>query len=352
MLPRAGGSCKRRSLVLGCAPVKIADRKALVRIGLGLGIFTVGGWAAGCFMCRCGGTGQRVLGSAPIPPENLRTHVQVLAGEVGERNVYNPTALARAADYIEQQWRTQGYEIVRYTYRVSDTDCANIEVTRRGTSRSNEIVLVGAHYDSVLGSPGANDNASGVAAMLELSRFFAHYGTARTIRFVAFVNEEPPFFETERMGSRVYAKMARARGDDIRAMLSLETMGYYSDARRSQHYPAIFSLFYSDRGNFIAFVSDFSSRQSLLQAVAAFRAHSDFPVECVATSRRIVGIGWSDHGSFWLNGYPALMVTDTAVFRYPYYHTVEDTPDKVNYDALARVTEGLCGVVTSLAASD
>lgn len=165
------------------------------------------------------------------------------------------------------------------------------------------------------------------------------------------MNEEPPFFETAEMGSRVYAKMARERGD-VRAMLSLETMGCYSDKPGSQHYPPLFRWFYPDRGNFIAFVSDLRSRSLLQRAVAVFRANTDFPVECCATFAAVQGVDWSDHGSFWREGYRAFMVTDTAPYRYPHYHTEDDTPDKVNCEALARVTEGLCGVVATLASGD
>jgi hypothetical protein len=166
---------------------------------------------------------------------------------------------------------------------------------------------------------------------------------------VAFVNEEPPFFPFGEMGSRVYARAARARGDDIRAMLSLETIGYYSDEPGSQRYPPFFRWFYPDRGNFIGFVANFSSRALMRNAVAAFRAASDFPVEHVATFGWIPGVDWSDHRSFWQQDYPAIMVTDTALYRYPYYHSAQDTPDKVDYERLARVTEGLRAVVRALA---
>jgi hypothetical protein len=346
------GASAERVVIYCCHRLKIVNRKALVRIGAGLVTLVLIGWIAGRFMCHCGGMSSKILSRAAVSAQNLHSHIECLADKLGEHNVFNFEKLQAAADYIEQQWRTQGYAVVRHSYRAAGLDCANLEATRRGTRLPSEIVLVGAHYDSVDGSPGANDNGSGVAAMLELSRFFADRDSPRTIRFVAFVNEEPPFFETEQMGSRVYAKEARARGDDIRAMLSLETMGFYSNAPGSQHYPSFFRLFYPDRGNFIGFISDFSSRPLLNRVAAAFRAHSDFPAECVSTSRRIVGISWSDHASFWREGYRALMVTDTAPFRYPYYHTAQDTAEKVDCEALARVTEGLCGVVAVLAEPD
>src|SRR5207245_1069215 len=188
--------------------------------------------------------------------------------------------------------------------------------TRRGREHPDDIILIGAHYDSVIGSPGANDNATGIAALLELSRLAAATDLGKTVRFVAFVNEEPPQFQTALMGSRVYARQARARGDRIRAMLSLETLGYYSEAPGSQAFPfpsALYRLFYPDRGNFILFVSNFGSRPLLRQAVDSFRAQSDFPVEAIATFEWVPGGDWSDHGSFWAQGCPARMVTDTAL---------------------------------------
>ncbi|MBI1958107.1 MAG: M28 family peptidase [Candidatus Rokubacteria bacterium] len=286
----------------------------------------------------------------PIASDTLRSHVRTLAGEIGERNVFRPQALQAAADFIAREWRDQGYRVTSQTYELHGIPCANLEVTRAGVRKPEEIILVGAHYDTVIGSPGANDNASGVTALLEMSRCLTDEEPERTIRFVAFVNEEPPFFSTPQMGSDVYARAARSRGDDIRLMMSLETIGYYRDEPGSQHYPPLFGLFYPDRGNFIAFIANLRSRYLLRQVVQAFRAHSDFPVEGLATVRLIPGVAWSDHLSFWRQGYRALMVTDTAFYRYPHYHMAQDTPDKLTYDALARVTAGLSRTVAALAA--
>jgi len=277
----------------------------------------------------------------------LRAHVETLADSIGERNLAHFSALTEAADYIEQIWRNQGYIVRRHEHEIRSKKVANLEITRQG--RSPEIVVVGAHYDSVFGSPGANDNGSGVAAMLELSGYLAKEQPQRTIRFVAFVNEEPPFFKTEAMGSRRYVKMARARGDVIRAMLCLETIGYYRDEPNSQRYPPPLGLFYPDTGNFIGFVSNLRSRALLGRVVAAFRAASDFPAERVATFGWIPGVDWSDHWSFWREGIPAVMITDTALYRYPYYHTAEDKPDKVDYERLSQVVQGLTAVVRALA---
>lgn len=278
----------------------------------------------------------------------LKGHIQRLAGDIGERHVFRPHALAAAADFIGACWRDQGYQVVPQEYEVRGVRCLNLEATRRGTSRPDQIVLVGAHYDTVAGSPGANDNASGVAAMLELSRLFASIAPAMTVRFVAFVNEEWPFFRTRRQGSMVYAAAARARNDDIRLMLSLETLGYYRTESGSQRYPPLFRLFYPDRGDFLALVSNLRSRPAMQQLARAYRAVSDYPLEHVATLAVVPGVSWSDHRSFWKHGYRAVMVTDTAFYRYPHYHAAEDTPDKLTYAAFAAATEGLFRALVSI----
>jgi len=287
-----------------------------------------------------------------VSTERLRRHVQVLGGDIGERNIWQPQALRRAEEYIRRVWREQGHAVAAQTYALDNDTWANMEIAFPGADLISQIVLVGAHYDSVRGSPGANDNATGVATLLELGRCLAGYKLRRTVRLVAFVNEEPPLFWTRDMGSDVYARAARARGDDIRAMISVETIGYYSDAPGSQRYPPVLGWFYPDRADFIAFISNVSSRELLKRAVEAFRVASDFPLESLAAPAFVPGVGWSDQLSFWFAGYPGIMVTDTALYRYPWYHTPQDTPDKIDYERFARVTQGLCGTVAALADAD
>jgi Zn-dependent M28 family amino/carboxypeptidase len=281
--------------------------------------------------------------------ERLSQHVRALSETIGERNIYCPVALTDTADYIEREWHAMGYEVQRQTYELDGVPWSNLEITRPGTRRPGEILLIGAHYDTVIGSPGANDNGSGVAAILEMARHFKKVETDRTVRFVAFVNEEAPFYLSGKMGSMVYAKAARERGDDIQLMLSLETIGYYSEQPGSQHYPPLFKSFYPDRGNFIAFVSNLRSRAILKRFTTAFRQHSQFPAERLATFSWVPGVAWSDHASFWRYGYRALMVTDTAFYRYRHYHMPTDKADELDYDAMAAVTEGLERAVISLA---
>lgn len=283
--------------------------------------------------------------------KTLRDDVLQLATGIGERNVHEYANLVKAAQYIEQSLAKCGYTVTRHGYRVRGRECWNVVAERKGQTRPNEIIVVGAHYDSVVGSPGANDNISGVAGVLALAGSFSKKPTARTLRFVAFTNEEPPYFHTDLMGSRVYARHCKKAGDNIVGMLCLETIGYFSDEEDSQHYPLPFSLYYPSIGNFIGFVANVDSASLVKNVVKSFRRHAKFPSEGCALPEQITGVGWSDHWSFWQEGYQALMVTDTAPFRYPYYHRKEDTPDKLDYERMARVVAGMQRVIEEFAAA-
>lgn len=281
--------------------------------------------------------------------DELKADVQELSGNIGERNLSRYPQLNAAAEFIEKSFRQTGLQSRRDSYDVNGLASHNIEVEIRGASP--EIVLVGAHYDSVFGAPGANDNGSGVAALLALARRFAGKHTHHTLRFVAFVNEEPPNFQTPQMGSLVYAGRCKARGDRIAAMISLETIGYFSDAPRSQTYPvAALGAFYPKVGNFIGIVGDVRSRWLVRRAIAEFRSDGKIPVEGAALPSFIAGVGWSDQWSFWQHGYPGIMITDTALFRYPHYHEATDTPDKLDYDRFALVVSSADKLIESLAA--
>jgi hypothetical protein len=305
--------------------------------------------------------GKNILKAAPLSPdevtlrEELRSDVQKLAGDIGERNMWHYPQLNAAADFIENSVSRAGLRPRRDTYEIRGQACHNIETEIAGASP--EIILIGAHYDSVFGSPGANDNGSGVAAMLALARRFANRQPERrltqtpykTLRFVAFVNEEPPYFLSGEMGSLVYARRCKERGEKISAMISLETIGYFSDAPNSQIYPSrALGAFYPKVGNFIGFVSNVHSRTLLRRAIALFREHAKIPSEGAALPWFIPGVSWSDQWSFWKNGYPGIMVTDTAPFRYPYYHSADDTPDKLDYDRFALVVSGMEKVIENL----
>ncbi|MCW5550568.1 MAG: M28 family peptidase [Verrucomicrobiae bacterium] len=280
----------------------------------------------------------------------LRQHVEKLAGEIGERNVYLPKKLTAAADYIESTLSAAGHTVARQSYPAGGESCDNLEVEVLGSVWPDEIVVIGAHYDSVVGSPGADDNASGVAALLALAHRPELQKPGRTLRFVAFVNEEPPFFQTEQMGSLVYARRCRERGERIVAMLSLESLGYYQAAEGSQKYPFPIGVFYPSRGDFVAFVGRTKDRALVRRCVKQFREQAQFPSEGGALPGALPGIGWSDHWAFWQVDYPAVMATDTAPFRSRHYHTDNDTPDKLDYDRFARVIDGLASVIEDLVA--
>src|SRR5713101_1359322 len=278
--------------------------------------------------------------AGPLPPlshdasllaERLRRHVAELAKS--ERN----SDLERPARYIGN---ALGAKAQSQYFESGGRRVRNIEV-------GSGAIVVGAHYDTVPGSPGADDNASGVAVLIELAGLLATQGLP--IRFVAFANEEMPYFLTEEMGSSAWAKRARERGEPVRAMFSLEMLGCYRDAPGSQRYPAPLGLFYPDRGDFIAFVGDLGARDLVRSSVLSFRKNAQFPSEGVAAPAFIPGVSWSDHWSFRKHGYPAIMVTDTAFYRYPHYHLPSDTPEKLDYERMARVTLGLAAMLRDLA---
>ena len=279
----------------------------------------------------------------------LERDVRVFADEIGPRHVEAPQGLEESVEFLEDELQQVGYDPKRQTFEVQGVDCHNVEVEIEGSEHPDEIVIFGAHYDSFLDTPAANDNASGVAANLHLARYFADADPERTLRFVFFVNEEPPWFQTEKMGSYQYAKRSDERGEDIVAMVSLETIGYYSDEPGSQEYPVgMLSWMYGDQGNFIAIVGNVASRSVLREATGAFRDTAVVPSESAALPGFTPGVGWSDHWAFWQFDFPGIMFTDTALFRYPYYHTAQDTAEKLDYETMARVVEGVEGVVEAL----
>ena len=334
--------------------LKIITRKALIRLSL-FAVVTAAILALG-YKTMVTMPGKSYEGPLPklsqgqeILRDELHRDVQELAEGIGQRNVWNYEQLNEAVDFIESSLAEVGYKVRRQSFTAQKETCYNLEVEIIGAVKPEEIIIIGAHYDSVFGTVGANDNGSGVAAVLSLARRFRDKKVDRTLRFVLFVNEEPPFFQTESMGSLVYAKSCRKKSENIVGMLSLETIGYYTDKPKSQQYPFPFSMFYPSTGNFIGFVSNVSSRQLLKQVIQTFRENCKFPSEGGAVPEFVPGIGWSDHWAFWKQGYPAVMVTDTAPFRYPYYHGPQDTPDKINYERLAVVVSGLEIVVGKLA---
>ncbi len=326
------------------------SRAAILRLLILAAIFLVLG---GCMFWM---PGKSFEGTLPALTEQestwrdaLRQDVEHLAVTIGERNVYRPQALTDAADYISRSFEEMGYAVERQNYEVSVQKCSNLIAELPGRAEPGSIVLIGAHYDSVMGCAGADDNASAVAVVLALARECAGKPMRQTVRFVAFVNEEPPFFQTDSMGSRVYAKRCKERGDKITAMIALDGLGFYTDQPDSQDYPIPVGAFYPKQGNFIGFLGNVSSASITRQAIGTFRKHARLPSEGAAVPGFIAGVGWSDHWSFWQEGYDAILVTDTLPFRYEHYHTPQDTADQLDYDRMARAAVGLHAVLVELA---
>lgn len=274
----------------------------------------------------------------------MRKHVTTIA--TTEHNVDHFPEMETAAQYLEKILSGYGYTVKRQNFESKAGKVRNLEVSLRSKHQQqpgHSMVVVGAHYDSAEGTPGANDNGSGTAALLELARLLKDLdGSLESeLVLVLYANEEPPYFKTEQMGSRVHAAEMKARGKNIVAMISLETIGHYSDKDGSQQYPFPFSLLYPSKGNFIGFVGEAGSRPLIRHLIGLFRKHGSFPSEGIAAPGFIPGIDWSDHWAYTQEGYPALMLTDTAPNRYTHYHTPEDTVDKIDFSRMARVVKGV-----------
>ncbi|PIV39709.1 MAG: aminopeptidase [Candidatus Omnitrophica bacterium CG02_land_8_20_14_3_00__42_8] len=276
-------------------------------------------------------------------PEKLKRHVVKLSNEIGDRNISNYENLKKTADYIVVQFLSYGYNVTFQKYSVAGKEVKNIIALKTGSRFPNEIILLGAHYDSCF-NPGADDNASGISGLLELARMIANKKVDRTIEFIAFVNEEPPFFKTEVMGSRIYAKECKAENKNIRAIIVFDLIGFYSNKPFSQRYPVILGLFFPNKGNFIGVFGNFKSRYLARQITRIFKNNSSFPIASIALDF-IPGIDFSDHWSFWKEGYPAVMISDTAFLRHKNYHKNTDTWEKLNYKDMACVIEGIYGVL-------
>jgi Zn-dependent M28 family amino/carboxypeptidase len=279
---------------------------------------------------------------------SLRSDVSYLADTVGPRNPAHPASLHRAAEWIRARWTAQGYTVRDQTFLVNGTECTNLEIEIPGRTRPSEIVLLSAQYDTWTDSPGANNNGSGMAVLLQLSELLRSHQPDRTLRLVAFTTQEPPYDNTESMGSLRYARRSRERGEDIWVMMSMDAIGIYKHEPGSQKLPFPFSLFYPSRGDFLGFITDFGSRSLVVAATRGFRKGSAFPIEAGSVPRWVPGARWSDHNSFWRLGYRAIQITDTGAFRSASHTTPEDTIEKIDFGALARITLGMYGSLVEL----
>ncbi len=330
----------------------MAARMSLLTILLLLAAVAGLGYGALHYMTAVPGTPHRGA-LAPLTADEtalaaaLKQHIAVIAAR--EHNVARYDELEKVARYLETTLESYGNAVGRQEFVADGKPVRNIDVTIEPPAgiADPEVVVVGAHYDSARGTPGANDNATGAAAVIELARLLGDLkGTSgKRIRLVLFVNEEPPYFMTEAMGSLHYARALSARHERVVAMYSLETIGFYSSAPGSQGYPAPFGLMFPDRGDFVAFVGMLGSRPLLQETMRSFRSHTPFPTIGGVAPRAVPGIAWSDHWAFAEHGFQAVMITDTALFRYPHYHQPTDTPDKIDTEKLARVVKGIERVV-------
>ncbi len=276
----------------------------------------------------------------------LQTHVRYLAGEIGERNSICYAGLEAARLYIEQALGRAGYEIRHDTYEVAGRTYRNVFAESRGSG--DTVAVIGAHYDTAPGTPGADDNASGVAVLLELARLLRDFAPTPTLRWIAFTLEGPPYYWTPLMGSRIHARKCRERRERMVGMISLEMTGYYRDLPGSQSHPLPFmNRIYPDRGNFIAVAGNSPSRRLAKQVAGHMSEAGVIPVEWAA-SPMVPGAGLSDNWSFWKEGYPALMITDTAFFRNPNYHSASDLPETLDYPRMAAVAIALERAIRNL----
>ena len=270
--------------------------------------------------------------------DNLYSHVKSLAVDIGERHMWREGTLDLAAGYIESSFRKSGYIPSRQTFAAYDKEVCNIIAEKPGQGAK---MVIGAHYDTVPGSPGADDNASAVAGLLELARLFASSQASRPIVFAAYVNEESPCYGSAKMGSMVHAKSLRDGGVDVALMISLEMIGYFSEDI-VQRYPLPgMGLIYPSRGDFLAFTTNFRSAWPTLKLARGVRANCAVNARTLVAPEQIGGINRSDNYSFWVHGYPAVMATDTANFRNPNFHQETDTIETLNFDAMAEVVAGL-----------
>lgn len=289
---------------------------------------------------------RRTTGEAD--PVRLRRHVEVLSRDFTPRTYADTQNMARCRSYLEDAFRASGARVTEQVYRVSGIPCANIVALIPG--KSAERVVVGAHYDAVGTTPGADDNASGVAGLLELARLLQGTTPARTIELVAYCTEEPPCFGGELMGSYRHAQaLSRAR-IPIRAMIALEMIGFFSDEPGSQTYPfPALRLFYPSRGHFIGVVADMRQWRLVRRIKRSMKSVKALPVYSVTVPDAIPGIDYSDHRSYWEFGFPAVMVTDTAFYRNVNYHTPRDTADRLDYARMGLTVDAVREAVCDLA---
>jgi Zn-dependent M28 family amino/carboxypeptidase len=277
----------------------------------------------------------------------LREVVTVLARRIGVRSYREAGKLEEAAQYISGQFTSFGYQVTRQPFYFFGNTYCNVIAERTGVASPETILVVGAHYDTVRTTPGADDNASGVAGLLALARMLATTQVSRTVRFAAFSLEEPPAHRTDSMGSYHYARSLKAKHEKLEGMICLEMIGYFRDEADSQRYPFPLSPSkFPKTGNYIAMVGNLRSRSFTRDIAQKFQSAVDLRVVTLNAPAIVFGIDFSDHWAFARFGYKALMVTDTAFYRNPHYHEPTDLPETLDYERMAKVVEGLAAAAS------
>lgn len=285
--------------------------------------------------------------AAAVDPQRLETHVRMLSETLSPRDAGHPENLDRVAAYIGQAFALAGGRVREQPYQIGRTTYRNV-IARLGPDSKDRIV-VGAHYDTAGPYPGADDNGSGVAGLIELAGLLAGTDLSVAAELIAYTLEEPPYFGSEHMGSAVHARALKAEGVKLRAMFSLEMIGFFTDRPDSQYFPLPgLSLFYPSTGNFIAVVGRTGQRGLVRRIEQAMSRAGHLPVHSIAAPRLLPGVDLSDHANYWDQGYPAVMITDTAFFRNPHYHTRSDTPETLDYRRMAQVVAGVYEAVREL----
>jgi Zn-dependent M28 family amino/carboxypeptidase len=283
-----------------------------------------------------------------VNPTLLKAHVQKLSVDLMPRDERHHENLDRTAEYIKGELQKFSTSVSDQVFQVEGRSFRNV-IAEFGPETA-ERVIVGAHYDAAGPYPGADDNASGIAGLIELGRLLSEQPLKTRVELVAFSLEEPPYFRTTGMGSAVHASSLKKAGVKVRMMFSLEMIGYFSDATDSQAFPAaILTLFYPSRGNFIAVVGRTSEGLLVRRVKRAMREASPLPAYSISAPSFIPGIDFSDQVNYWDAGYHAIMITDTAFYRNRNYHTQNDTAEKLDYTKMAMVVQGVFASVVDIA---
>ena len=286
-------------------------------------------------------------------PSYLRMVVTKLSREIGVRSYRDLDRLDKTVKYLSAELSSSGCQVATQSFKFAGHAYQNVIAELTGTASPDQVLVVGAHYDTVRTTPGADDNASGVAGLLGLAQLFANRPLEKTVRFVAFPLEEPPAYRTKNMGSYHYAESLKKARERLEGMVCLEMIGFFCDRPGSQHYPIPFmNLRFPKAGNFIALVGNRKSKKFTMQMAGGFRKATDLPLVTLNAPAIVVGIDFSDHWSFGKFGYPAFMVTDTAFYRNPHYHSPSDLPDTLDYNRMAQVVEGLKAAVEEWGRTD